>query len=102
VKDCSCDGYYKNGVNLFLGSTPDSITRLLLASFILRAIDDRLEEHEWSRFAVNHYRDKGMEDARVECVRLIAVKANGNVRHLDRADRDHLKLMAQALSSSPP
>jgi hypothetical protein len=78
------------------------ISRSLLASFIERAARGRLEAREWLRFAVNHYSDEKMENARVQCVQLIAIKANGDVHRLERPDIERLNLLAQDLRSNNP
>lgn len=77
--------------------TSPPITRHLLATFIGRAVTGRLEEREWSRFAVNHYHDEKMEEARRECVRLIGVKADGDVHRLEKNEIDRLTFLANDL-----
>jgi hypothetical protein len=48
------------------------ITRSLLATFIEYAATDRVTAVEWDRFAVRHYQDEHMENARRECVRILS------------------------------
>ena len=47
------------------------VTRSLLASFIEYAAKNCVTPLEWNRFAVAHYRDDKMEEARRHCVRIL-------------------------------
>ena len=78
------------------------ITRSLLASFIERAVTGHLEENEWSDFAVNHYHDEKMENARRECVRIFSAKTNDDIPRLEKTEIDRLNFLASDLRSSKP
>ena len=56
----------------------NTITPELLAKFIEYAATDRVTTQEWNRFAVTHYQDEQLEQARSECVRLILERDNTN------------------------
>jgi len=73
------------------------ITRSLLATFIEYAATRRVTLLEWHRFAVNHYHDERMEDARRECVRIIRRVTRGEV---PKADVERLYSIAAALRAS--
>ena len=73
------------------------ITRSLLATFIEYAATRRVTLLEWHRFAVNHYHDERMEDARRECVRIIRRVTRGEV---PKADVERLYSLAAALRAS--
>ena len=47
------------------------ITRDDLARFILQVSEGVYPPEDWERFAVNHYRDEKMEDARRKLVRYV-------------------------------
>ena len=47
------------------------INRNLFASFIEYAIENKVTNIEWHRFIVNHYKDPVMENARLECAKLL-------------------------------
>jgi len=70
------------------------ITRSLLATFIEYAVTQRVTVLEWHRFAVNHYHDERMEEARRECVRVLQ-RSKG--REVPKADVEHLYSIAAAL-----
>jgi hypothetical protein len=74
-----------------------AVTREDLADFIEDAVTGTSDRAQWFRFIVNHYRDQAMEAARVECVRLIAIKAEGDPRRLDLDDIERLKAAAAIL-----
>jgi hypothetical protein len=59
------------------------ITRPLLATFFEYAATQRVTLLEWHRFAVNHYHDERMEEARRECVRIIQRAKRGEVPRVD-------------------
>jgi len=69
------------------------ITPSLLATFIEYAATNPVTAIEWHRFAVNHYRDERMENARRECVRLI-ISSKGQ---LSKFERDRLHSIADSL-----
>jgi hypothetical protein len=76
------------------------ITRSLLASFIEYAAKGCVTDIEWNRFAVNHYPDAQMEEARRECVRVLAIEGKGDYRQVPRADLDRLYSIATDLRGS--
>jgi hypothetical protein len=73
------------------------ITRSLLATFMENAAKGCVTPIEWSRFATNHYHDEAMEQARRECVRVIAVMGKGDYRKVPKPDLDRLYSIAQNL-----
>ena len=72
------------------------ITRSLLATFIEYAAMGRVTLLEWHRFAVQHYGDERMEEARRECVRIIQATR----REVPNADVERLYSIAAALRAS--
>ena len=72
------------------------VTRSLLATFIEYAAKDCVTPIEWQRFAVNHYHDPVMEDARVECVRIMQQGLHG-YRQVPKADLERLYAIASEL-----
>ena len=44
---------------------------MLFASFIEYAIENKVTKSEWSRFVITHYPDPVLENARVECTKLL-------------------------------
>jgi hypothetical protein len=73
------------------------ITRSLLATFIEYAATQRVTLLEWHRFAVNHYHDERMEEARRKCVRILQRAKRGEV---PKADVERLYSIARALRAS--
>jgi hypothetical protein len=73
------------------------ITRSLLATFIEYAATQRVTLLEWHRFAVNHYHDERMEEARRECVRILQRAKRGEV---PKAEVERLYSIAAALRAS--
>lgn len=74
------------------------ITRSLLATFIEYAATQRVTLLEWHRFAVTHYHDKRMEEARRElCKTFIFRSKRGK---LPKADVEYLYAKAAALRAS--
>ena len=73
------------------------ITRSLLATFIEYAAIGRVTLSERHRFAVQHYGDQRMEEARRECVRIIRRVTRGEV---PKADVERLYSIAAALRAS--
>jgi hypothetical protein len=69
------------------------ITRSLLATFIEYAATQRVTPLEWDRFAVNHYYDERMEEARRELCKTF-LRTRGKV---SKADVDRLYSIAAAL-----
>lgn len=61
------------------------------------AATQRVTLLEWHRFAVNHYHDERMEEARRECVRIIQRAKRGEV---PRVDVERLYSIAAALRAS--
>ena len=72
------------------------INRNMLASFIEYAANGVVKASEWDRFAVSHYQDKIMENARRECVRIFHASANTG-KLLPTEDRDRLYRLAREL-----
>jgi hypothetical protein len=72
------------------------ITRSLLATFIEYAARGCVTPIEWSRFMINHYKDERMEEARVDCVRILSA-ARGKIAI---ADIDRLYDIARDLRDS--
>jgi hypothetical protein len=72
--------------------------RLLLATFIEHAAQQRVTPLEWSRFAVQHYGDERMEQARRQCVRILQQVKGRNV--LPKADVELLHSIAAELRAS--
>jgi len=68
-----------------------------LATFIEYAATQRITLLEWHRFAVNHYHDERMEEARRECVRILQRATRGEV---PMADVERLYSIAAALRAS--
>jgi hypothetical protein len=68
-----------------------------LARFIARALAGDIDRKDWDRLIVNHYHDKAMEETRVQCVRLIAIKAGGDPHRLTSEDVRALSELAAAL-----
>jgi hypothetical protein len=73
------------------------ITRLPLATFIEYAATRCVAPSEWQRFAVQHYGDERMEDARRECVRILQRVTREEV---PRVDVERLYSIAAALRAS--
>jgi hypothetical protein len=73
------------------------ITRSLLATFIEYAATRRVTLFEWHRFAIQHYGDERMEEARRECVRMLQRAKRGKV---PKADVERLYSIAAALRAS--
>jgi hypothetical protein len=73
------------------------ITRSILATFIKYAATRRVTPSEWQRFAVQHYGDERMEEARRECVRILLRVTRGEV---PKADVERLYSLAAALRAS--
>lgn len=71
------------------------IDRNLLASFIEYAANGAITSTEWNRFAVNHYQDDTMEQARAECVRIL--QSYAGTAEVSLEDRDHLHRLAKNL-----
>jgi hypothetical protein len=57
---------------------------------------EAIRSNDWMRVIVNHYHDDAMEEARVEVVRLIAIKANGDPQRLTAEDAGRLRAAAAA------
>ena len=70
------------------------ITRSLLATFIEYAATRRVTPSEWQRFAVQHYADERMEEARRQCVRTLQRVTR---REVSKADVERLYSIAAAL-----
>lgn len=74
------------------------IDKTLLASFLEYAANGVVTMAEWRRFAINHYEDSMMEDARAECVRILC--ANPDPQTLLAEDRQRLHHLARGLRES--
>jgi hypothetical protein len=72
-----------------------TLDRNLLASFIEYAASGVVTPGEWQRFAVDHYQDEAMEQARIECVRIFHSATDGS--HLSGDQRSALYRLAKAL-----
>jgi hypothetical protein len=73
------------------------VTRLLLATFIEYAARGCVTPSEWFRFAVQHYQDERMEEARSECVRILG---GADSRKVPRSELDRLYSIADDLRAS--
>jgi len=74
------------------------ITRSMFASFIERAVACKLEPDEWHTYALNHFSDEELEDARRQCVSCFTKDAD--VRILAKDDIDMLNSLAQKLHAA--
>jgi len=73
------------------------ITPSLLAKFIEYAAKGCVTPIEWSRFAINHYHDEAMEQARRQCVRVLGIVGKGDHRNVPKPDLDRLMSLARDL-----
>jgi hypothetical protein len=80
-----------------IGRMERPITRSLLATFIEYAAKGCVTPIEWSRFAINHYHDEAMEQARRECVRVLGIVGKGDHRNVPKPDLDRLLSLARDL-----
>ncbi len=78
-------------------STPNHPGRVQLADFMEQVLAGSGDRASWFPLIVTHYRDKAMEVARREFVRLVSFEADGEISKLTAAERNHLQSLALGL-----